>query len=391
MPRPTKGPRLYLRPAAEQRRARPCYVIRDGRREISTGCGPDQQREAERALASHIASKLALPPADPDRRQDPTRVLIREVLSLYAAERAPELAVDQASMDGWIAHLSVWWGDSALSHVRRSTCKAYVADRTRETALVGGRRTSRPVSDQTARRELEVLSAAIGYWDAEDRLLYRPPVWLPPKAETRRNALSRAEVAALLKATLGWRLEPSGGWTRLGASAIANRAHLRRFLLIALYTGSRTSVVTSLSWNRSMTCAWVDLAKGLLYRRGTAERDIANKSRPPAKLPPRLLAHMRRWRRHDVQIHGDDADKVIHHGDQGVSGVRKGFTACVADAGLPEAVTPHWVRHTAATLLMEANVDIWLAASYLGVSAITLERHYAHHRTDFQGVARRAL
>ena len=56
-------------------------------------------------MASHIASKLALPPADPDRRQDPTRVLVREVLSLYAAERAPELAVDQASIDGWIAHL----------------------------------------------------------------------------------------------------------------------------------------------------------------------------------------------------------------------------------------------------------------------------------------------
>lgn len=225
MPRPTKGPRLYLRPAAEQRRARPCYVIRDGRREISTGCGPDQQREAERALASHIASKLALPPADPDRRQDPTRVVVREVLSLYATERAPELAVDQASMDGWIAHLRAWWGDRTLSHVRRSTCKAYVADRTRETALVGGRRTSRPVSDQTARRELEVLSAAIGYWDAEDRLLYRPTVWLPPKAETRRNALSRAEVAALLKATLGWRLEPDGRWTRLSSSALRPSPH----------------------------------------------------------------------------------------------------------------------------------------------------------------------
>lgn len=72
-----------------------------------------------------------------------------------------------------------------------------------------------------------MLSAAIGYWDAENRLLYRPPVWLPPKAETRRNALSRAEVVALLKATLGWRLEPGGRWTRLGASTITNRAQGR--------------------------------------------------------------------------------------------------------------------------------------------------------------------
>jgi Tfp pilus assembly protein PilE len=37
---------------------------------------------------------------------------------------------------------------------------------------------------------------------------------------------------------------------------------------------------------------------------------------------------------------------------------------------------------------MGANVDIWLAASYLGMNAMTLERHYAHHRTDFQDVAR---
>jgi hypothetical protein len=40
---------------------------------------------------------------------------------------------------------------------------------------------------------------------------------------------------------------------------------------------------------------------------------------------------------------------------------------------------------------MEANVDIWQAASYLVMSTMRLERHYAHHRTDFQGVARRAL
>lgn len=74
-----------------------------------------------------------------------------------------------------------------------------------------------------------------------------------------------------------------------------------------------------------------------------------------------------------------------------MSGVRKGFAACVADAGLSEAVTPHWGRHTAATLLMEANLDIWVAASYPGMCAITLELHYAHHRTDFHDVARRAL
>lgn len=390
MPRHALGPRLYLRPAAKGRRAAPCYVIRDGQLEISTRFGPDRQRDAEKALASHIVAKLSLPPTEPGRRQDPSRILVSEVLSLYAIERAPELNSDSFSMAGWIAHLCAWWGGKTLDLVRRSTCKAYVSDRTREKAIVGWRATNRYISDQTARRELEVLSAAIGYWDAEDKLIYRPVVWLPPRSENSREALDRRQLAALLKAAMGWRKGADGKWTRLRASAVANRAHLRRLILIGLYTGSRTSVITGLSWTESRDSAWVDLHAGMIYRRGRVERDIPNKRRPVVKLPPALLAHLRRWRKLDSRL-VEPSDRVIHHGGKAPARIRKGFAACVADAGLPVEITPHWLRHTAATLLMEANVDIWLAASYLGMSAVTLERHYAHYRPDFQAVASRAI
>lgn len=40
---------------------------------------------------------------------------------------------------------------------------------------------------------------------------------------------------------------------------------------------------------------------------------------------------------------------------------------------------------------MEAGVDIWLAASYIGMTTATLEKHYAHHRPDYQAEARGAL
>lgn len=359
MPRHSKGPRLYLRQGRIDRRtgqqlpAR--YFIRDGEKEVGTGCGPDGLREAERALAAYIAEKHTTPASPSQRKRDPDQVLVAEVLALYATERAPELDGDPVSIAGWVGHLLGFWGEKTLSDVRRSSCKAYVAHRTAQRVYRAGVETERMVSDQTARRELEVLSASIGYWHGEDKLIARPEVWLPPKPESPRDALTRSQMAALLLASLGWRRGAKDQWSRLPGSSAANRAHLRRFILIGLYTGSRSAVITSLLWRESPTRAWVDLERGMIYRRGREERDRATKRRPVVKLSPRLLAHMRRWRRldgareiawreeHEAAKREGPApllNAVVHHGGQPVAKVKKGFAGCAADAGLPPGVTP---------------------------------------------------
>jgi Phage integrase family len=46
-------------------------------------------------------------------------------------------------------------------------------------------------------------------------------------------------------------------------------------------------------------------------------------------------------------------------------------------------VTPHTLRHTAATWLMQRGVPIWQAAGFLGMSAEMLERTYGHHHPDY--------
>jgi hypothetical protein len=46
-------------------------------------------------------------------------------------------------------------------------------------------------------------------------------------------------------------------------------------------------------------------------------------------------------------------------------------------------VTPHSLRHTAATWLMQAGCPIWEAAGFLGMSEKTLRETYAHHHPDF--------
>ena len=54
-------------------------------------------------------------------------------------------------------------------------------------------------------------------------------------------------------------------------------------------------------------------------------------------------------------------------------------------------MTPHTLRHTAATWLMQAGVDLWEAAGFLGMTAETLERVYGHHHPDHLKNAARGI
>jgi integrase len=119
------------------------------------------------------------------------------------------------------------------------------------------------------------------------------------------------------------------------------------------------------------------------------------------KIPPRLLAHMRRWKAADAKLMETrrkaepelpTTNAIVHHGGHALAGrIRRGFAGCVRDAGLPEEITPHWQRHTAATWLMENGADPWQASGYLGMNAKTLMDHYGHHRPDHQAGALKAM
>ena len=404
MSRRSKGPRLYLRAGrVDARTGRPLpalYYIRDGASERGTGCGPDRLGDAEQALAAYIAEKWTPPATEPERASDPSRVYVADVLALYARERAPALA-DPKATAARLKPLLAWWTTKTVAEVKRSTCQAYLAHRMAQpiAPAKSAEARKRRVSAQGARRELEDLSAAIGHWCGEHALQPRPKVWLPEKPEGPREALTRSQAADLLHAARGYRRGRDGRWTRLGGSVATNRAHLVRFILLGLYTGTRPGVIPRLLWEESPVAPWVDLEAGVIYRRGKAEKDHKTKRRPVVKLPRRLAAHLARWRRLDLawaaelRAEGIAAPAtVLHHGANPIAGrIRRGFAACAKDAGLPADVTPHWLRHTCATWLMEAGCEPWEAAGYTGMTVAVLEKHYAHHRADHQQRARAAF
>jgi integrase len=89
---------------------------------------------------------------------------------------------------------------------------------------------------------------------------------------------------------------------------------------------------------------------------------------------------MRRWKKNGQRY------AVEWNGVPIRTGLEKAFRRACEDAGL-EAVTPHTLRHTAATWLMQRGTKLRDAADYLGMTEAVLERVYHHAHPDYQAQA----
>jgi integrase len=254
--------------------------------------------------------------------------------------------------------------------VKQSTCQAYVAYRTAQ-PIRQARKSANPklVSKETARRELTVLRAAINAYHAETPLDALPVVTLPESSPPRPHWLRRDDVARLLRAARGLEDRDAG-------------AALARFILISLYTGTRSGATRRLAWMPSTIGGHVDLKAGVIHRRGADEAET-KKRRPPIRIPARLAGFLERCRKADMKREKPVA-YVIHYRGAPVDKQRRSWAAAREKAGLSAEITPHVLRHTAATWMMQAGVDLWDAASYLGMSTAMLEDVYGHHHPDFQ-------
>jgi integrase len=74
---------------------------------------------------------------------------------------------------------------------------------------------------------------------------------------------------------------------------------------------------------------------------------------------------------------------VLHINGDRIGDIKKGFAAACQRAGL-RGVTPHTLRHTCATWLMQTRTDPWEASGFLAMSMETLQRVYGHHHPDYQ-------
>jgi integrase len=323
MPRRRLPPRLYLDKGRQQ------WAILDGPRFIRTQCATDQIEQAQRCLAEYISSKY-----EPEPSPAPP---VADILHAYLRDKVPTMKSRSNKYN--IRNLAAWWGDKTLGQVTAANCRAYAKTKTQA----------------AARADLDKLAAAIQYWHKEYGPLDKiPAVWKPPKVEPRDRWLTRSEAARFLWET-------------------RRTEHLKRFVLIGLYTGSRSGVIRNMEWS------WIDLERGTMRRRAPRTSETKNKRTPPIPIPRRLLHFLRRWHR----IDGGKVKHVVHYnGAQIKRDVQTAWRNAKKRAGLPW-LHPHILRHTRATWMVQKGVAPWQAAGYLGMTVRVLEATYGHHSPDY--------
>ena len=331
MSRRNQGPRLRWLVK------RKCFYVlwtEHGRsRECSTGTADREQAEIYFAEWLQRRGRRAGP-------RDPSAILVTDVLNDYQQQRGPKV-----SAPGRIAYavlaLTDFFEGNSVADITPDTCARYAEKRGR--------------SAGTIRRELGVLRAAVHYVHKNGRMTRPVAVELPARPEPRDRWLTRREAARLIRA----------------ARTPQARLYLPLFILLGLYTGRRKEAILSLRWHQ------VNLeARTINFE--VAGRRRTNKKRGIIPIPPRLLPHLHRARKR-----GTELGYVLHVNGERIGDIKKGFAAACRRAGI-EAVSPHTLKHTAATWLMQAQTDPWQAAGYLSTSVETLLRVYGHHHPDYQ-------
>lgn len=383
MPRASKGARLVWRDESFKRdgslRNRAGWFIRDGQKFISAGGGQRDHpgAESEKALGLYLAAKYQ--PAR-ERSRDPDQILIDDVVNVYLTDIAPTHAAFKDTLTR-LDRVTTFFVGKTLADINGNLCRAFAAEQS---------------TPSYARRMLEDLRSAIRHYHKEGYSTSAPAVVLPPKSEPRSGWLTRSQAAAILWAA--WRMKQS--WKGQDSDRRTGR-HIARFILVALYTGTRSAAICAAAIRPTPGKGFVDLDRGVFYRR-YGER-LTKKRQPPVRLPERLLAHLRRWARTDLEIKTKNRGKsknvgrkiaqdyVVEWNGKPVLSVKKAFRRARVAAGLPDTVTPHIFRHTAATWLMQAGADLWEAAGFLGMTPEVLLQTYGHHHPDFQADAAEAI
>ena len=159
---------------------------RGRKKEKSTGKGPKELEAAEGELQTFIDERWR-PSLG---RRHPHQIKVGEVLDYYDVEHAPHTE-DPDRISYAIDALEPYWEDKLVSEIRGTTCREYAATRTD-----AGR------TEQTARKELAYMCAALNHCVREGHLSQAPGVWMPELGESKERWLTRKEAAQLLRARL---------------------------------------------------------------------------------------------------------------------------------------------------------------------------------------------
>jgi integrase len=271
-----------------------------------------------------------------------------ELWEVYYREHAARRTIDPRRLD------FVWKNiGPAFGHLRPCEVTQEIVDdyeRDRKAGRIG-----RPSQSSSVWRELVGLKAIWNFAAKRKPRLLDPaeiPTFaLPDPPAPRQRWLSVEEIE---------RLFATAEKTRTGDCI----SRLELFLWLALETGARRRVIETLTWSQ------VDFETGVIHYGAAAARRSKKRS-VPVPISDGLRPVLERAFR-------EKTNDFVLGSDLGVYQIVR---TCAKNAGVPK-VTPHVLRHTAATHMARAGVPIWKIAGVLGNSVEMVARVYAKHSPD---------
>lgn len=344
-----RGPRL-------ERNKYGTWEIRwsDNRRSMRRSTGETDRSAAELKLAEFLTARG-------QRAKTVGALKVGQALDDYMREHVEDgVVVDKGRQRAIVANLRPFFGAKACRDLSPADTQQY--QQKRRTGTTG----SKPAkSNGTLRRELNTLIAAMNHAVRTRRLPAGEVPYIPlPEAPGAKDFwLNEEEARQLLVA----------------CDVEGCRGAL--FIRIALATAARRRSIETLTWGQ------VDFAARRIQfnppgRRQTAKRRVALPI-SAALLPHLQAAYALRYGglgREDVHVarHGDfvlGSSKAITKRLDAVC--RRAFVATGNSRFL--LVTPHTLRHTAATLMARAGIPIYQVAGLLGDTIQTCTKNYLHH------------
>ena len=126
--------------------------------------------------------------------------------------------------------------------------------------------------------------------------------------------------------------------------------HLARFILLGIYIGTRAGAIASASPIPAVGRSFVDLERGPYYRRKQGSAKTMNANRRSQFRCACLQVC-------DVGTGSIRRQSTFEFNGKPVNSVKTAFKSAVRLAGLGPGISPHTLRHTAATWLMQKGAD----------------------------------
>lgn len=299
---------------------------------VSTRTG--DRREAEAFLAAFRLEAAEEPLAD---------LTITQALDWYWDTHGKGL-MRPVNVSLAMRYLKPFFGSTLASKLTLAKQEAYA-----------GHRRDAGVGDESIRRDLSVLAAALNRAVRYHKLDHAPPFLSLSAAPPRERWLTRKEVARLLRQM------------RVPVRDKIHR-HVILFTRLALYTGARTGAILDLTWDR------VDFDRGLIDFRKPGRRETKKRRTitPMTRKLRRMLLHAKKHARggHVISWAGERIDRVA-----------KSVNAHAVKAGIAD-FSPHVLRHTFASWAVQKRVPIYTVGKALGQTVASTTERYAKLAPD---------